>query len=198
RGPADRARRLDQRYKRSVSGLACLALIVSPLFGGGPRLPRTVRWVLGATALRLVCLGLGPPLPAPGSKVLDPDVFASTLLGPLLTSPLDLWLTSAWAALVAAVFAAHVLRRQPPRPSVPRTVLCRLLSIAVIGATFALIADVSANSSLDLEAIALFPKSAAHLVLQTALLLELFAGACVLVGVLGLAGPFPESRGPAA
>jgi signal transduction histidine kinase len=194
RGPQDAVKELALRYRQSVSGLACAALLVWTLAGNAPRLRRRGRLVLGASALRLVCLWLGPPLPPPGSSLLDPDVFASTLLGPFLKSPLDLWLTAAWAALLGGLLVLRVLPRAPAEPSLLRAVGSGLLSVPVIGATFAILADVTANSSRDLDTISLIPKSAAHLTLQTALLLVLAGGACLLISVLSLAGPFPPQR----
>ena len=70
--------------------------------------------VVGASALRLLLLALGPPFPGPQSPLLSPDIYASTLPGPgwlsePLRSPLDLLLTVAWMLLLALALLRRAL-----------------------------------------------------------------------------------------
>ncbi|MBI3932349.1 MAG: HAMP domain-containing protein [Acidobacteria bacterium] len=188
--PEDTLGPLSAAYRRVVSGLGLLALLAWTLRD-------TPRWRLrlaaGATALRALPLLLGPPVPAADSRLLSADVYASTALGPLTRSPLDLLLTSVWVLVLAGLlFERAASRLRPPaRPAVALVVY--LATLPALGGVFAWVADTSANCSLDLESIALVPASAAHLVLQISLLLVLAAGGLVLGAILCLAGPVPTA-----
>ncbi|HEY7413129.1 MAG TPA: ATP-binding protein [Vicinamibacteria bacterium] len=187
-------KQLAQAYHRAVSALL-LAAAVAALWPGRRR-PLDV--LLFATAVRGLVALLGPPWPGPGSRVLSAEVYASPLLGPLLRSPLDLLLTAAWAAVGAlALWHAAV-----PFLERPRGRLVLLLPVAaipvVLGLLFGLFADTLANTALDLEVIPLLPRSAAHLVMQTALLCCLCAAFALLATALAAAGPLPPHAVPAA
>jgi signal transduction histidine kinase len=155
-----------------------------------------LRWAGVATALRLVLLALGAPLPQ-DSPLVSPEAYASTLLGPFLRSPLDLFLTAAWAAVLGATALAAASRRTRPS-SAARFAAAAPLAAAIVGGVLVLLADAVANSSLELEVVPLWPRSLPHLVMQAGLLVLLAAGVSLAAAVLALAGPFPSSRSGAA
>jgi two-component system nitrogen regulation sensor histidine kinase NtrY len=193
-GREEASRALALLYRRATSALACAAILfwtVAPL-GGRPGLGW--RLLLATTALRLVMLALGPPLPSPASPLLSPDVYASTLLGPLLKNPLDLFATSLWVLLAAGLLLARALAAAPTSPSAPRALASALLALPLLGGVFAWASDTSANCSLDLETISLFPASASHLVIQISLLLILSTGLLLLTALFSLGGPWPPGR----
>lgn len=186
---------LETRYRRLLALLAVLAVAA---WGGLSAAPPLLRWLIALTAGRAALLYLGPPFPGPASLLLSPEVYASDALsrslpalGALLRSPLDLLLTGTWLAATAALLAAAAGRAAPTRPSLARTLLAAVLALPVLAAVFQLLADAVANSSLDLESLPLVPRSAAHLVLQVALLLVLAAGALAITALFALARPWP-------
>jgi signal transduction histidine kinase len=180
-------------YDRVLALLAGATLLGWASAGHGAGRPSRLRWIGIATALRLTLLALGTPVPAPESAVLSPDVYASTLLGPLLRSPLDLFLTAMWAAAVAVV-ALDAASRRPRLPSTGRFAALAPVALAVAAGVFVVLGDVVANSSLELEVVPLWPRSLPHLVMQAALLMVLGGGLALSAAVLALAGPFPSSR----
>src|SRR5262249_5579037 len=139
-----------------------------------------------------------PPFRLVSSELVSPDTYASTLLGPLLTSPMDLLLTAAMLFVLAGVVFDGLERVPLGSPSLVRAVAAALLAVPVLRATFALIADTVANCSFDLTVWPLLPRSPAHFVLQLALVLVGGAGAIAAAAVLSLAGPLPATRGAAA
>ena len=157
---------------------------------------RRLRLVAAATMAR-VLLVLGPPLPDPRATVLSPDAFASTLMGPLLTSPLDLFLTASWLVVLAAVLFELVMSAPPARPSMVRALCVSLLALPVLGAVFYWIADTVANTPLDIEAIPLLPKSPAQLLIHLSLLLVLAAGLLLLMVLFAQDGPVVSRRAAA-
>ena len=190
-------REVRGRYDRVLFLLVAATLV---FWAAGKRLePRfsLLRWAGVATALRLVLLALGTPLPPADSPLVSPDVYASTLLGPLLRSPLDLFLTAAWAAVLGVTALAAATRHGRP-PSTARFAAAAPAAVAIVAGVLVLLADAVANSSLELEVVPLWPRSLPHLVLQAGLLVLLAAGVSVAGAVLALAGPFPVSRVGAA
>ena len=188
---------LQERYARL---LALAVLLACGAWGALAPLPaRRLRCLVAVTAARGALLYLGPPWPPRSSSLLSPEVYASDVLsrlspalGALLRSPLDLLLTTAWLAVVAALAFSAASRLAPPRTAPLRLLLAGLLSGPVLAAPFLLAADAVANSSLDLEAIALAPRSGAHLVMHVGLLLALAAAALAAMALLALAGPWPR------
>jgi signal transduction histidine kinase len=186
-------------FGRAISALvvfACLAWMAGGF--GAPGL----RVALAATALRLALLLLGPPLPEPGSPLRSPDVYASapaplaalSWTAPLLRSPLDLLLTSAWLALLCGLLAWRGASR-PQRPAPPlRALAVSLAAVPLAALPFACIADTVANCSLDLENVRLVGNHPALVAVQLSLLLVLAAGAALLFALFLLAGPLPASR----
>lgn len=192
--PREEAQEIVSLYRRGVSALACLALLLWGLRRGTRRAP--LRLAAAATAARGILLILGPPLPRATSLLLSPDVYASTLLGPLLRSPLDFLLTTLWLLLLAALVLRWVLAQPPRPPSTWRALAADVLAIPLLGGIYLWIGDTTSNSSLDLEAISLIPRSAPLLVLQLGLLGLLAFGACLLTILMALAGPLPSGRRP--
>ena len=200
------------RYAKLIAGLACLAIVA----WAWPRRRQPAALALGASLLRLACLGLG--VPSPQWRGFSSDVYASPFLGaaagaalrglglsapaawaeslllPLLRSPLDLLLTSAGALVLAGLLLALALRRPSPRPHPARTLLGSLLALALIAASFAWIADTVANSSLDLQSLGLWPRSPAHLLVEASLLLILATGLALISTALALTSPLPGTR----
>jgi signal transduction histidine kinase len=175
-------------YRRLLSALSCGALLAWML---GQRPSFDVRLACGATGLRLVLLLLGAPWLALDSPLVSPDVYASTLLDPFLRCPLDLIATAALTFTLAALVLRMALNRAPQIPTW-RGLLAPLLAIPLVAATFAWIADSVANASLSLESLSPVPQTAAHFVLQAALLLVLATGAALLTALFAWGGPSPE------
>ena len=192
--PDARPDRIASRYRRGVSALACLALLVIALGPSRTARGRRLRLAAAATAARAALLVLGSPLPDPRSAVLSPDTFASTLMGPLLRSPLDLFFTAVWLLVLAGVLAEAVLSLPPPRPSLLRATLVCLLGLPLLGLVFYWIADTVANTPLDIEAIPLLPRSPAQLLIHLALLCALGTGLLLLTVLLAQGGTISTRR----
>jgi signal transduction histidine kinase len=155
------------------------------------------RWAAAAVVARLVLLALGPPFVPPASPILSPAVYSSALLvppalghgvlgdalGALLGSPLDFFLTTGLLLFLALLGAARAVGLPEAKPSLPRAAIGDLLCLAVLWATFTLLADTQANATLDTEAISLIPKSLAQCLLQLGLLFTLGAGVSILVAI---------------
>jgi signal transduction histidine kinase len=180
-------------YDRVLALLASLTLLGWAWGARGAERTSPLRWIGIATALRVLLLALGTPLPGPESTLLSPDVYASTRLGPLLRSPLDLFLTAVWAAVVSAL-ALHAALRHPRRRSTAWFAALAPLAVGTAAAVFVLLGDVMANSSLEVEVVPLWPRSLSHVVLQAGMLLLLGAGLALATAVLAPAGPFRPSR----
>jgi nitrogen fixation/metabolism regulation signal transduction histidine kinase len=192
--PLEEAQRaLEAHYRRALS-LAAAALLL--VWAAGPRRDpgwRAWRWAAAAAACRLLFVYVPPAFPLLSSELVSPDTYASTLLGPLLISPIDLLLTSVALAVVA--FAAFDgIQRLPRRGfSLLPLIGVTLLAIPVLVATLRLIADTVVNCSLDLTILPLVPRSLAHLAIHLALVGVLAAGGLALAAVLTLGGPGPAS-----
>jgi signal transduction histidine kinase len=185
------------RYRRGTSALACLALLVWMV--SSPRPGIRARILLGLLLARLLVLALGWPIPPPTSSLLSRDAYASTLLGPLLASPLDLLLTAAWTFVLSAVVFERVMALAPDVFRPGRAILGGLLALPLLAGTFVWVADTCASSALDLESITLLPRSAPHAVVQVALLLVMAAGLLLITSALSLGGPLPRGwRGRSA
>jgi len=207
------ARELQAPYRGILSVLACVAIVVWTW--PGRRDPWRI--AVGATLFRFACLALGSSLPQHWN-VLSTDAYASpllgslggdmlravglrlaaswleALLGPLLQSPLDLLLTSALSLTLAGVLLVSVLEPKAPRPTVAGALLGSVLALPLIAATFAWIADTVNNSPLALESVGLWPRSAAHLLVEVSLLLILASGLALLAATLASTCPMPKSR----
>jgi signal transduction histidine kinase len=180
-------------YDRALALLIGATLVIWAAGAPPSRTRRLWRWLAVATVLRLLVLVLATPLLTPDAPLVSADVYASTLLGPFLRSPLDLFLTAVWAALAAVVGLELATRTEKP-PSGRRFALLAPLAVALGAGVLWILADTVANSSLELETVALWPRSVPHVVMQTALLLLLGASVALSTAALALAGPFPASR----
>lgn len=178
---------LPRRATAALAIVTCLAWMATA--------PRTLRVLVGLTAIRVVLLGLGPPWPSPNSPLLSADHYASPWFGPLLRSPLDLLWTTAWITALAASLALASCRRAPTASRPFLRAGASLLSLPLIGGTFACIADTVSNTPLDLEVLSLLPRSGSHIALQVALLLMLASGFVLLVALFARAGPLPARPG---
>jgi signal transduction histidine kinase len=183
-------------YRRGVAALAA-AGVLSWMLGPTPRrMGWRLRLALGATALRILALFVAVKLSPAASSLLSSDAYASTLVGPLSRSPIDLLLTAAWAFVLAGLLLERALVLGPSRPSPARALGAAALAFPLLGGVFGWIADTSANCPLDLETITVLPRSAAHLAMQVSLLAILGTGLLLVAGLLALGGPWP--RGGAA
>jgi signal transduction histidine kinase len=211
--PEHAAAELRARYRQGLALLACVAVVL----WASSRRWASGSLALGATLLRLACLALGPPLPSRWG-VLSSDVYASpffgsvlgdalrwlglptaaswgeAFLGPLLRSPLDLFLTSAWTLIVASLLLARALRLPARRPDAPRAVLGSVLAFPILAGTFAWISDTVNNSPLDLAAVGLWPRDPAHLLVEVSLVAILGTGLGLLTATLALTCPMPATR----
>ena len=180
---------LRRLYRRGTAALLWLALL---LWTAGARRPGPrLRLLLGLGLGRLAALVLGWPAPDASSPLLSPDFYASTLLGPLLGSPLDFLLTAFCAFFLAALLFERALARTPDRFHPLPALLGALLGLPLLAATFLGIADTCGSSPLDLETITLLPRSDSHAVLQIALLLVMATGLLLIASAFSLGGPFP-------
>ena len=176
--------------------LAVLIVATLALWAGRARAPLPA-WVAAATAARLLLLALGTPLPPQDSSLVSADVYASTALGPLTRSPLDLFLTAGWALVAAAAALVAAVRKDRPW-STGRYAALTPLALAAIAGVLVLLANAVANSSLELEVVPLWPRSLTHLVAQSGLLLLLAAGLCAATALLALAGRAADAPGGVA
>ena len=114
RPPESRPERVAGRYRWGVTVLACAAVLAWALLPSRTARARRLRLVAGATLTRGLLLVVGPLLPDPRSTLLSPDAFASVLMGPLLKSPLDLFLTASWLLVLALVLFETVMAAAAP------------------------------------------------------------------------------------
>ena len=192
--PADVRRTIEGRYRRALSFLAALLLLT---WAAGSRRDggwSAWRWAAAAVACRALFVYVSPPFPLLSPELVSPDTYASALLGPLLTSPVDLLLTAATLVVVAFVAFDGAQRLPPGAPSPIRILGAALLALPILAGTFRLVEDTVVNCSLDLTLLPLVPRSAAHLVIDVALLAVLAAGALAVMAALALAGPLPATR----
>jgi len=195
--PENRPERVATRYRWGVSMLAFGAVLAWGLIRSRTARARRLRLVAAATAARVLFLVVGPPLPDPRSTVLSPDAFASVLMGPLLTSPLDLFLTASWLLVLALVLFESRMSAPAPRANVVRAAVVSLLALPLLGAVFHWIADTVASTPLDIEAVPLLPRTPAQLLIHLSLLLVLGTGLLLLTTLLAQAGPISSRRGRA-
>jgi nitrogen fixation/metabolism regulation signal transduction histidine kinase len=194
--PLDEAQRaLEAHYRRALSLVAAILLVVWAI--GHPREHgwRPWRWAAAAVACRLLFVYVPPAFPLLSSELVSPDTYASARLGPLLISPIDLLLTAITLLILAAV-ALDGARRLPLRPpSLIRMAGAALLAVPILVGTLHLIDDAVVNCSLDLTVLPLAPRSAAHLTIHLALLAVMASGALGVASVLTLGGLPPARRG---
>jgi signal transduction histidine kinase len=194
RPPERRPERVAGRYRWGVTVLACAAVLAWALQPSRTARARRLRLVAGATLTRGLLLVVGPLLPDPRSTLLSPDAFASVLMGPLLKSPLDLFLTASWLLVLALVLFETVMAAAAPRASIGRAAAAALLALPLLGAMFYWIADTVANTPLDIEAVPLVPRSPAQLLIHLSLLLVLGTGLVLLTALLAQGGPITSRR----
>jgi signal transduction histidine kinase len=188
----DQARReVEGRYRTAVGAVAALAFLAWAMVAGTSVPSPRWRWAAAATAVRAVLLALGPPQLGVTASFFDPETYASTLLGPLLRSPADLFLTALWLATLAAMLLWAVLRR-PAAHAPVRWLAALAVAAAVLVADLAWIADTVANCTIDIETAALLPRSPQHLLLHVALLLVLATAFLALTAVFMAAGEPPR------
>jgi nitrogen fixation/metabolism regulation signal transduction histidine kinase len=190
--PLEEAQRaLEAHYRRALSLVAAVLLLAWAAGDDRERGWRAWRWAVAAAACRLLFVYVPPAFPLLSSELVSPDTYASTLLGPLLISPMDLLLTAATFAVLALVALDGAQRLPLGRPSFLRLLGATVLAVPVLVGTMRLIADTVVNCSLDLTMLPLVPRSLAHLVIDLALLGVVAAGALALASVLTLGGPSP-------
>jgi two-component system nitrogen regulation sensor histidine kinase NtrY len=176
---------LDDRYRRWASGLLMLAVLAWTI--GRSR----VRWAAGAILLRLVALVLAWPVSS-HSRFVSPDAFSSPLFGPLQASPLDLLGTALLALVLSLLLLEQTIAHAPHRPHPERMLPALALAIVLLAGTFAWIADVSGQASVDLDSIALVPRTAVHAAIHVALLAILATGLVLTTALFALTGPLPS------
>ncbi len=177
--------RLRDRYRRIAAGIVLLALLVWMA-----RDARRWRLAVGAGLLRLAPLVLGWPIPA-DSPLLSPDYLGGSF--PLARSPLDLLATAAVVFILSALVLERALTYAPDRLRPLRTLPAILIALLVLTGAFLWIADVAGTTSLDLDSIALVPRSSVHAVTQVALLAVLAAAFLLITALSALSGPPPAA-----
>ena len=194
--PLDEARRaLEGHYRRALSLVA--AILLMAWAAGDPRDEgwRAWRWAAAALAGRLLFVFVPPAFPLLSPEIVSPDTYASTLLGPLLTSPIDLLLTALTMLVVAFVAFSGVQRLPVAARSPLRMIGASVLAVPILVGTFRLITDTVVNCSLDLTVLPLWPRSTAHLALHVAMLSVLGAGMLGVAAAVTLGGAPPARRG---
>jgi len=175
-------------YRILISLLGC-ALVVAWL-PGEPRL--SLRLLVLAT-LRVALLQLGAPLP-PDSPLLAPESYSNPVLGPLLRSPADLFLTAACALALVWLLVPPALRRLGTRvSSQPLALLASLASLGLSSLAFLALRDAVQRSALDIETILPIPASPTHLAIQLSLLLLAASAGLLSVPLQVAAGPWPRA-----
>ena len=193
--PENRPERIATRYRWGVTALSLGAILAWALAPSKTPRSRRLRVAAAATLARGLLLVLGPALPDPRSAVLSPDAFASPLMGPLLTSPLDLFLTASWLLVLAVVLFEALMSAPPARRSVVQATAVSLLAVLLLGGVFYWIADTVANTPLDIEAVPLLPRSPPQMLIHLSLLFALGTGMLLLTILLGQAGDISSRRG---
>ena len=127
----------------------------------------------GLWALALFPLQSATPLSGADS---DP----SALVAPIFGSPLEIWLSAAWAAALAAVWTAHVLAS--PAPAKPRRVvwLTDALCLPVVAGALLWAGETVRRYPREFDTLSLLPNSVAQALLCTAVFLELATGALLV------------------
>jgi signal transduction histidine kinase len=183
-GAEERERALWNRY-RGLAGLLFVGFFLLESF----RRPTPLRLSQGATALRVALGLLAVHAPAPLSATDWHQLELASLLAPLLASPLDLFLTSLWVTALSLALLARTLREDGGSRPLWGTILGDVLALGAAAATFAWVGFTVGRSPLSIEAPPLLPTSASGLLLHATLLLELIAGAGVVVSLLAHAHP---------
>jgi signal transduction histidine kinase len=119
--------------------------------------------------------------------------YASPALGPLLRSPLDLGLTAAALAALAACALSHGLARSPLPPRAA-TVAAALLAPGALALGAALVADIAWNSASPPEALDLLPALSAGSLLHLAAGLAWLAALATAAALLTASGSLAPRR----
>ena len=115
--PLDEARRtLEAHYRRALSLLAAVLLVVWAMGDRRERGWHAWRWAVAAVACRLLFVYVPPAFPLLSSDLVSPDTYASALLGPLLITPIDLLLTAVTLLALAAAYLRRGAADPPGRP----------------------------------------------------------------------------------
>lgn len=138
---------------------------------------------LAIAGLRAALLVLGPPLPAQGSSVLQPNAYASASLFGLLRSPFDLALTAATALLLAWIAARGAARRSAPAGALT-ALAADLVNAGLVLGIFHVLAEACTNSPLPVEALSPDPRGWPLATLQAGLLAALAATALLMTALL--------------
>jgi signal transduction histidine kinase len=177
---------LREGYRRAVSALILLALGTWAAAGTWS-VGRVLALAAGARAALLLA---GSPAPS-DAALAAPSLYASSLLPPLLRSPLDLLATALLALALAAYLLERAAWRAPRLPSLPRLLVALIAAVPVLGAAFAWTADTVASSRLALAPIPLVPASAASLALHLGLAAILATAATLLAALFAFGGGPP-------
>jgi signal transduction histidine kinase len=175
--PPDPRERLEPWIRAGIAGLAALLLVA---LSRRLRVRSPLGVAAAATGLRAALAGVPWAVVLP-SPLTSPEVYASPVLGPLLETPLDLFLTTAWVFCLAVLAMRQGVARAPRPPSRARTLVADVIAVPIVGLVFAAFSEVATTSSVDVETISPFPRSAVHVVLQWSLLLILASGSALLV-----------------
>ncbi len=166
-------------HRRIASGLLVLAFTAWVTASPVP----PIQLALGAVLLRGALLLLGPPVPAPGSTVLQAAAYASTSLFGLLRSPLDLALTAA-ALLVLSTLALRAAVGRPPGGSPWLALAADAANALLLAGMFHLLAEACTNSPLPVEVLSPDPRGWALATLQAGLLAALSGTALLMTSLL--------------
>jgi len=180
--------RLSDGYRGAAAGLALAAVLAWMALD---RRDGRVRLGLGAMALRLVPLVLVWPVPA-SSPLVSTAFYSSSLLDPLLKTPLDLLGTTLVALVLSGLLLERAWATAPATARPLRALVAAAFALVLIAGLFTGAAEVAASSVLDLDSIALVPRSAVHAVIHVALLALLATGGLVLTALVAWSGPLPS------
>jgi len=187
-GPAGTRPALLTRY-RAVATVLLIGVIFAWVFARPPSPSRLVGALL---LLRAVTLWPGWPLTSPA--LLGDAVYSSPILGPLSRSPLDLLLSAASGAALAALLLSRRLATPLSRARPLGALAAALLWPGLLLGAAGLFSDAAARADIDLADVPLLPHSAVAASLQLALLLVLAMVVLLGLAAFTLGGALPESR----
>jgi signal transduction histidine kinase len=186
----------DERSARCDAYRALAALLlVAFLATWGVQPPSAGRLALALTLLRAVlwALALFPLQSAVAPSKTELDL--AVVVAPVFGNPLEIWLSAAWAAALAILWTAHVLRRDGHGRTRHAVWLADALTLPIAVSTMLWAGETVRRYPNELEALSLFPASLTQALVSTAVSFELAAGALLLFALALRAAPVTRGHG---
>ncbi len=176
------------RTVAALLGGALFALLALRSLQSGAAVEAALELLAARAALLLL-----PTDAAWSFQLLTPEVYASSGLGRLTSTPLHLLLSTLAALGLAVLLAARVAPRASGRLYGARALAADILALPLLGCVFAALGDTAANCALDVQLISLWPPSPADVVLHWSLLLMMASGMATSVALFTWGGPLPTT-----